>query len=327
VAVHDIAHVELFTRDKVSMVDHFVSAMGFTVAAEAVEVDRSSTLLRQGDVRLVVTTGHGIWGFLHQHGDGIADIALACDDVTATYEAARSAGAGPAPSRYGVPRLKAFGDVCHTLLPRRPAGSTPPGRRWVAAGTAPTPPVERIRLLDHVAVCAEPQTTAHLAAFYQDAFGFTRLSAPTEPPVLRSASERVTLALAAPAATATPQDPLVGFLERNGGPGVQSLAFRSPDIVSGVRELRARGMEFLPAPDAHDDRLAGHFPDLAGLRDAQVLAQGAPGAYLLQAFGRSPHERGTLSYDLVQRHGSPELGAAALMARYAALERHHVAVS
>src|SRR5688572_10308904 len=104
VAVHDIAHVELFTRDKVSMVDHFVSAMGFTVAAEAVEVDRSSTLLRQGDVRLVVTTGHGIWGFLHQHGDGIADIALACVDVTATYEAARSAGAGPAPSRYGVPR-------------------------------------------------------------------------------------------------------------------------------------------------------------------------------------------------------------------------------
>ncbi|WP_228718088.1 hypothetical protein [Kitasatospora acidiphila] len=61
-AVHDIAYVELYTRDKLSTVDYFVSAMGFTRVADSVEAEQSSVLLQQGEVRLVVTSGRGSSG-------------------------------------------------------------------------------------------------------------------------------------------------------------------------------------------------------------------------------------------------------------------------
>ncbi|MFF0171358.1 VOC family protein [Streptomyces prasinus] len=173
-AIHDVAHVELFMRDKMAALDHFVSGMGFTPVADSVEVDRSSALLSQGDVRLVVTTGHGIRSFLNEHGDGIADIALTCDDVAATRERAVAAGARPVASRYGVPCVTAFGDVCHTLLPRRPAGAAPPGRRWVAVSGRPAPSAGRIRRLDHATVRLERHTVEDQADFYRDAFGLSR---------------------------------------------------------------------------------------------------------------------------------------------------------
>ena len=96
-AVHDIAYVELFTRDKVSAVDYLVSAMGFTRVADSVEYDRSSVLLRQGEVQVVVTSGRGIWKFLDEHGDGVADLALTCDDVEATAKAATAAAQAAEP--------------------------------------------------------------------------------------------------------------------------------------------------------------------------------------------------------------------------------------
>jgi 4-hydroxyphenylpyruvate dioxygenase-like putative hemolysin len=92
-AAHDIAYVELYTRDKATTVEYFVSAMGFSRVADSVEPERSSVLLQQGEVRLVVTSGRGVARFLEQHGDGIADVALTCDDVAATAVAAASAGA------------------------------------------------------------------------------------------------------------------------------------------------------------------------------------------------------------------------------------------
>ena len=58
-AVHDIGYVELYTRDKVSMVNHLVSAMGFTRVADSVAAERSSVLLQQGRVRLAGTSGRG----------------------------------------------------------------------------------------------------------------------------------------------------------------------------------------------------------------------------------------------------------------------------
>jgi 4-hydroxymandelate synthase len=280
----------------------------------------------------VVTTGRGVWRFLDKHGDGIADIALTCDDMKAAQEAAVGVGARPIPSRYRVPCVSAFGDVCHTLLPRRPANTAPPGRRWVAASEPPAPSAARIRLLDHVAICLERGTMEDQAAFYGNAFGFSASAQAAVggqavgSTVVRSESGHVTFALAAAPDTATEPGPLDDFLRRNGGAGVRSLAFLTDDIVPTVRGFRERGVEFRRTPDAHDDQSADRFTGLADLRDAHVLADGDAGAYLLQAFARSPHERNTLSYDLIQRQGFPGLVSTGLMARYVAVERDQLAV-
>ncbi|GAA3627089.1 4-hydroxyphenylpyruvate dioxygenase [Nonomuraea rosea] len=333
-AVQDISYVELFTRDKISAVDYFVTAMGFTRVADSVEVDRSSVLLRQGDVQLVVTSGRGIWKFLDDHGDGIADIAMTCDDVAQAGAAADAAGVGPVETVRGNTVVPGFGGVTHTLHPpvSAPAAVAPPCRTWVAGPDVPPQGEEHIKLLDHVAVCVEGGRLGDYADYYRDAFGFSRYSAEyvalggqaMDSIVVRSASERVTFTLVAP-------DPgkdggqLDAFLERNGGPGVQHLAFLVPDIIEAVRDCRDGGVEFLTAPDSYYDLLAERYDGgrftIADLKAAQVLADHDEWGQLLQLFSRSPYERNTLFFELIQRLGSRGFGSANIRALYEAVQR------
>src|ERR1700678_2603753 len=89
----DIEYVELYTSDRLSTVDYFVSSFGFTWMADSVDHARRSSLLRHGTVQLVATAGRATEEFIEAHGDGIADIAFGCDDPERTCERALAAGA------------------------------------------------------------------------------------------------------------------------------------------------------------------------------------------------------------------------------------------
>ena len=330
-AVHDIAYVELYTRNKITAVDYFVSAMGFARVADSVEVDRSSVLLVQGEVRLVVTSGRGVWRFLDEHGEGVADVAMVCDDVGATCKAALAAGATPGGSSAGNLVVSGFGGVTHTLLPDE-AGRLPHGRTWVPTPGPHTRPVGHVEALDHVAVCLEGGTLEVYADYYEDAFGFCRYSTAyitlggqaMDSVVVRSASGRVIFTLVATDPGKEPGQ-LDAFLERNGGPGVQHLAFRVAEILPAVHELRERGVEFLATPTTYYDMLVERLPDLRDhiedLRGAQVLADRDEWGQLLQVFSRSPYERNTLFYEFIERRGSRGFGSANIRALYEAVER------
>lgn len=332
-AVQDMAFAEIYTRDDSSTVDYFVSAMGFTRVADAVDSDRSSVLLRQGGVQLVVTSGRGVWKFLDEHGDGVADIALTCDDPAATAEAAVAAGAklvGPVREH---PVVSAFGDVTYTLLPltASPATAAPAGHRWTA--TPASPATGRISSPDHVAVCLEGGSLQEFADFYRDAFGFSRYSCEyvavgaqaMDSIVVRSASERVVFTLVAPDPAAKDAGQLGAYLERNCGAGVQHLAFLVADITAAVREIGDRGVEFSTTPGSYYDALAERIPEMTEriprLRQTQVLADRDEWGHLLQLFSRSPYERNTLFFELVQREGSRGFGSADIRALYEAVER------
>jgi 4-hydroxymandelate synthase len=333
-AVHDIAYVELYTRDKLSTVDYLVSAMGFTRVADSVEAEQSSVLLQQGEVRLVVTSGRGIVRFLEQHGDGIADVALTCDDPVATASAAVAAGATVTRSPQGLSVVSGFGDVVHTLLPTDPLlNGLLIGRSWV-----PTPGVTaesatgRITSLDHIAVCLEGGTLEKYADFYRQAFDFSRYSSEyvavgdqaMDSIVVRSGSGNAIFTLVAP-------DPglesgqLDAFMERNNGEGVQHLAFLTEEIIPAVRECRDRGVVFLDTPDSYYDvlgeRLSGLHVQIEELREAKVLADRDEWGDLLQLFTRSPYPRNTLFFELIQRNGSRGFGSANIRALYEAVER------
>jgi 4-hydroxymandelate synthase len=66
------------------------------------------------------------------------------------------------------------------------------------------------------------------------------------------------------------------FLERNGGPGVQHLAFLVDDIIPAVGEFTDRGGDVRHTPGAYYDMLAERFPEMGEeiteLRSAQVLS-------------------------------------------------------
>ncbi|WP_194905610.1 4-hydroxyphenylpyruvate dioxygenase [Catenulispora rubra] len=332
--VHAIGYVELYTTDTATAVDHFVSAMGFTRVADSVEPERSSVLLQQGGVRLVVTSGRGIARFLEQHGDGIADIALTCDDVAATAVAAASAGATVTRSSQGLPVVSGFGDVVHTLLPTDPlVNGLPASRGWSSApGVAATAATGRVTGLDHIAVCLEGGTLEKYADFYRDAFGFSRYSSEyvavgaqaMDSIVVRSDSGSAILTLVAPDPGKEPGQ-LDNFLERNGGEGVQHLAFRTGEIIAAVHECRERGVVFLDTPDSYYDmlgeRLGGPHAQVEELRETKVLADHDEWGDLLQVFTRSPYPRNTLFFELIQRNGSRGFGSANIRALYEAVER------
>lgn len=332
----DVEYVELYTSEKEFAVNYFVSSLGFTQLAKSVDPLRDSTLLRQGTMQLLVTAGPATEKFLDERGDGIADIAFSCDDVAATLDMARAAGAQTVGWSGDRPVLAGFGSVCHTLLPRTSAPGTrlPPGRDW---GTALSPqPRGRIRLLDHIAVCLEGGTLAEYADFYTAAFGLARYSSDyveigdqaMDSIVVRSLSGGITFTLLEPDTSKSPGQ-IDAFLDRNGGPGVQRLAFLVDDVISTVREYRNRGVEFLRTPGAYYAMLAERRPDLAeeieGLRAADVLADRDEWGDLLQLFTRSPYARNTLFYELIQRRGARGLGGENIRALYGALERDRLA--
>ncbi|HEY0935849.1 MAG TPA: VOC family protein, partial [Trebonia sp.] len=296
--------------------------------------------LRQGQVQLIVTAGPGAARFLDEHGDGIADIALNCDDVAAVADAALLAGAKVHTAGAGHPVVTGLGGLSHTLLPM-PAGDhpvLPPGRCWAAApaasvtGAGSVTGAQQIRLLDHVAICLEGDALASQADSYLAALGLARYSSEyvavgdqaMDSIVVRSPSGGITFTLVAPDPLKSPGQ-LNDFLARNGGPGVQHLAFAVDHLIPVVEEFSGRGVEFLSVPSGYYDKLAERLPALSAqigqLRASSVLADRDEWGYLLQVFTRSPHQRNTLFYEFIQRQGAHGFGSANIRALYEAVER------
>jgi 4-hydroxymandelate synthase len=237
--------------------------------------------------------------------------------------------------RYGAPVVSGFGSVVHSLVAADgDRAEAPGGRRWVPVDRQ-VAPGKRITLLDHVAVCLTRGTLKQHADFYAQAFGMQYYSAESvdvgessmDSIVVRSESGGVTFTLVAPAGReGTGQ--LDAYLERNGGPGVQHLAFLVDDIVTAVRE--ARGVDFLDTPASYYDALAERFTgmreEIGELRATNVLADRDEWGYLLQLFTRSPHPRNTLFYELIQRRGSRGFGSNNIRALYEAVERDRLAL-
>jgi 4-hydroxymandelate synthase len=238
-AARDTAYVELYAKDKQQTAHSFVS-LGFTCVADSVAPDRSSLLLRQGAAHLVITSGPATWKFLDTHGEGVADIALLCADVTATAQRAVRAGAGLTGSIRGNPILSGAGGLTHALLPAtRTANLLPAGHRWVELPQDLGPSAEGNWRLDRVSIAVDgPDPEAYLP-LYVDALGFVRQrpgnasGAAQEPSavLLDSADGGTTLTL-----FRHQPRPLTGESTSHAGdddrPGVRQLSFLVDDIAA-----------------------------------------------------------------------------------------------
>ena len=326
-----IGHIEMYTSDRESFADYFVSALGFADVARVRTTRGESSLLELGDVRLIVTEGPAAAEYLERHGDGVADIAFICDDVAATRERALRAGARPV----GDNAVVAFGSVRHSLLPESTQYS-PASLPWaVAEGSDRRRDASRVRhiqALDHIAVVVEEHDLHERVAHYIEAFGFERYSSEfievgnqaMDSIVARNAAGTATFTFQAQVADREAGQ-LAAFLARNEGPGVQHLALLVDEIVPAVREFGGRGVEFLSTPGAYYDvlreRLREMSVEIADLRATNVLADRDEWGYLLQLFTRSPYPRNTLFYELIQRCGARGFGSANIRALYEAIER------
>jgi len=127
------------------------------------------------------------------------------------------------------------------------------------------------------------------------------------------------------------------FNEEQRGAGVQHLALTVTDIIHCVKELRARGIEFMPTPGTYYDALPKRLEtmgvgsideDLDVLRELEILVDGdGPGKYLLQIFLKESsglyHESdaGPFFYEIIQRKGDQGFGAGNFRALFESIER------
>jgi 4-hydroxyphenylpyruvate dioxygenase len=115
------------------------------------------------------------------------------------------------------------------------------------------------------------------------------------------------------------------YLEFYGGPGVQHIGLATNDIVTSVRAMREMGVEFLSTPNAYYDALDSWVGEtrvpVEQLRELGILVDRDEDGYLLQIFTKPIHDRPTVFFELIERHGSSGFGKNNIRALFEAIER------
>ncbi|MEV7553700.1 4-hydroxyphenylpyruvate dioxygenase [Amycolatopsis sp. NPDC089917] len=329
----EIDHVEMYVANLEVAASGWMDKYGFSVVATDRSADHRSVTLRHAEIALVLTEPlsdrHPGATYLQTHGDGVADIALRTPDVAAAFAAAVKGGAEPVrePEKRAdsvvTATVSGFGDVVHTLIQHdgsEDAQATVRGKDGV-----------ELNLIDHFAVCLNAGDLGPTVAFYERALGFKQIfeehivvgSQAMNSTVVQSLSGAVTLTLIEPDKTADPGQ-IDDFIKEHHGAGIQHIAFTSPDAVRAVKELSARGVEFLKTPDTYYDLLGERIElethSLDDLRETKLLADEDHGGQLFQIFTASTHPRKTIFFEIIERQGAGTFGSSNIKALYEAVE-------
>ncbi len=329
-SIRGIHHVEWYVDDLQRSVAALRHDFGFRIAGPGLDRDAGSRslLLRHGQITLLLTTAvaadHPAAEFVRRHGDGVATIAFATDDVREAFEVAVAGGAEPITAPVsGTAVVSGFGDVRHRFVE--------------SAGDGPAPADDGdglLEALDHVAVCLPAGQLDATVRFYREAFRLEqvfdeRIEVSGQAMLSKVVQDRtgtVTFTLIEPDPGLKPGQ-IDEFLDAHGGAGVQHLAFRTGDIARAVRALADRGVEFLTAPAGYYRTLLARLGTVAKpvseLEELNVLADRDLWGELFQIFTRSTHKRRTFFLELIERQGARTFGSRNIRALYEALGGEH----
>lgn len=304
----------------------------------------ASYVLESGAIRFVVSSSYKPSSEIaaHQmlHGDGVKVVALSVDDVEQAYEATTSRGAVGewAPreetDEHGTLRtaaIRTYGEVLHVFVDRSQYHGV----------FAPTYqpldyPAESAGLaaVDHTVGNVELGKMNYWVNFYHDVMGFRLLQGFSDndisteysalmSKVMQNGNGRVKMPINEPA-EGKRKSQIEEYLDFYMTPGVQHVAMACKDIISTVRDLKARGVEFLRVPDSYYEalptRIGSIKEDLEQIRELGILADKDDEGYLLQIFSKPIQDRPTAFVEIIQRHGSQGFGNGNFKALFEALE-------
>jgi 4-hydroxymandelate synthase len=334
-AILGIADIGFHVADAQAYAAELRAGFGFTeLGTDEPEASQGTIKLGMGEIVLQLTEaapGNRAGQYVRRHGDGIAVIALRCEDPDDQF--ARAVGSGASVVSAAERTIAGFGDTALRFVERNPA------RREThvpSDAVADTDDAAAAQTVDHVALCVPAGELKDTVRFCEQALGFTQTFAEyvsvgeqgMDSVVVQSPDGAVTFTLLEPDSSRTAGQ-IDGFLAAHGGPGVQHLALRTDDITRSVRTLSSRGVGFLSTPDAYYDALADRLGEtgipLDTLRELAVLVDQDHGGRLFQIFTRSTHPRRTFFFELIERRGAASFGTANIRALYEAVERQRSA--
>jgi 4-hydroxyphenylpyruvate dioxygenase len=344
-------HVELYVGNAKQAAHFYKSAFGFqSLAYAGLETgvkDRTSYVLVQDKIRLVLTTpltkDHPINDHLRLHGDGVKVIALWVDDARKAFEETTKRGAVP----YMEPTeekdehgevvksgIKLYGDTVHVFVERKNyKGTFLPGYQpWKSNYN---PPPTGLKYVDHMVANVGWNQMNKWVEFYEKVMGFANMLSfddkdiSTEysalmSKVMSNGNGRIKFPINEPA-EGKKKSQVEEYLDFYNGEGVQHIAIATDDIVTTVRDLMARGVEFLKVPSTYYegllDRVGPIDEDLAPLAELGILVDRDDEGYLLQLFTKPLQDRPTLFIEIIQRKGAKSFGKGNFKALFEAIER------
>jgi 4-hydroxyphenylpyruvate dioxygenase len=350
--IQNFDYIEFYVGDALHTSYYLSHAWGFIpIAYAGLETgvrDRTSYVLEQGNIRLVVTSALGPEGAIAEHvrlhGDGVKDVALRVESAERAYREATKRGAQgvlePTTQRdeYGEVRLASiaiYGETIHTFVERQDyRGTFLPGFRPLASDQPRRARPSGLAGIDHVVGNVELGKMNEWVSFYERVMGFTQMihfddrQISTEysalmSKVMQNGSGRIKFPINEPA-PGRKKSQIEEYLDFYRSPGVQHLALITDDIVATVRQLGERGAEFLRTPTSYYEhvleRVGPIDEDLKQLADLGILVDHDDEGYLLQIFSRPVVNRPTVFFEVIQRKGARGFGEGNFKALFEALE-------
>jgi 4-hydroxyphenylpyruvate dioxygenase len=351
--IQNFDFVEFYVSDAKQSAFYFTNAWGFVpIAYAGLETgirDRSSYVLEQGNIRLLITsplvpTGE-IAEHVKLHGTAVKTIALRVDDATKAYQETTSRGArgvmepktlSDAKGSVKLSAIATYGETIHMFVERSQYGGVfLPGYRQITTLMPQRARPADLAAIDHIVGNVEQGKMNEWVSFYERVMGFTQLvhfddrAISTEysalmSKVMQNGSGRIKFPINEPAAGRR-KSQIEEFLDFYYGPGVQHIALLTDDIISAVRALKDRGVEFLSAPltyyDHILDRVGKIKEDINEIAELGILVDHDDEGYLLQIFSKPIGSRPTVFFEVIERKGARGFGEGNFKALFEALER------
>ncbi len=344
-------YIELYVGNAKQAAHYYKTAFGFqTVAYAGPETgvrDRASYVLQQGKIRLVLTSAlksdHLISEHVKKHGDGVKILALWVDDAYKAYEETTKRGA----KSYSEPvtltddqgevrmsGIYTYGETVHMFVERKNYnGVFMPGYKPMTSSFQPKE--AGLLYVDHCVGNVGWGRMNETVQWYEDVMGFANIltfddkQITTEysalmSKVMSNGNGYVKFPINEPA-EGKKKSQIEEYLDFFEGEGVQHIAIATADIITTVKDLKSRGIEFLDTPDAYYEtlleRVGSIDEEVRQLQELKILVDRDEEGYLLQIFTKPQQDRPTLFFEIIQRKGAQSFGAGNFKALFESIER------
>jgi 4-hydroxyphenylpyruvate dioxygenase len=346
--IKSIDHIHFWVGNAKHAMYFWWKGLGFRpVAYSGLETGNrrfASYVLNSGEIQVVVSAPYHPSDEMAAHhlihGDGVKIIALEVEDVAKAYAEAIAHGARVAWSPreemddYGELRdaaIHTYGEVLHVFVDRSAYGGPfAPTYRPLELSHEST----GLAAVDHIVGNVQLGKMNYWVNFYHQVMGFRQLihfddkDISTEysalmSKVVQNGSGRIKFPINEPA-EGKKKSQIEEYLDYYMSPGVQHLALSTGDILSTVRTLKERGIEFLSVPDSYYDMLPERVGEIKepmdDIHELGILVDRDDEGYLLQVFSRPIQDRPTMFFEIIQRHGSRGFGKGNFKALFEAIE-------
>lgn len=349
--MHKFHHIELWCGDATTTRARFGYGLGLSLVAKSDQSTGNhhfaSYVMQSGDLVMAFTAPYSTqtdkmgsqppveydqdeaYTFLKRHGMAVRAFGILVDDAAEAYAiSTANGGIGVHPpvtlsdeatgTRLVFSEIKLYGDCVLRFVSGDYEGAYLPGYAAVTDAPCVSYGLQRLdhavgnvhELIPQVEYMAKALGWHEFAEFVAEDVG--TVDSGLNSMVMANNNEMILLPVNEPTHGTRRKSQIQTFLEQNEGPGLQHVALKTDDIVSTMRQMRARsalgGFDFMPSPSPDYYR---QLPNRIGslltaqqykdVEELGLLVDKDDQGILLQIFTKPLGDRPTVFFEIIQR--------------------------